>query len=115
MPCSSFPGYHFFIPNFVSYDSYEVSKERLPWTFDAVLTVAGKIKSGNKLPAPSFFRTLAGAQGIAKDETVLRIGFVKYSKLGQARLNNQYHPWDLFLPPVWRNAHRECDASVFGP
>jgi hypothetical protein len=29
-------------------------KERSPWTFDAILAVAGKIKSDNKTPAHHF-------------------------------------------------------------
>jgi hypothetical protein len=41
-------------------------KERSPWTFDAILAVAGKIKSGNNPPAPSFYKALEEAQGIAR-------------------------------------------------
>jgi hypothetical protein len=67
MPCSFFSGCHLFIPIFdVSYDSYEGLKERSPWTFDAILAVAGKIKSGNNPPAPSFYKALEEAQGIAR-------------------------------------------------
>jgi hypothetical protein len=40
--------------------------ERSPWTFDAILAVAGKIKSGNNPPAPSFYKALEEAQGIAR-------------------------------------------------
>lgn len=67
MPYSFFSGCHLFIPIFdVSYDSYEGLKERSPWTFDAILAVAGKIKSGNNPPAPSFYKALEEAQGIAR-------------------------------------------------
>ena len=66
-PCSFFSGCHLFIPIFdVSYDSYDGLKERSPWTFDAILAVAGKIKSGNNPPAPSFYKALEEAQGIAR-------------------------------------------------
>ncbi|KAF8499894.1 hypothetical protein F5888DRAFT_1793816 [Russula emetica] len=62
-----FSGCHLFIPIFdVSYDSYDELKERSPWTFDAILAVAGKIKSGNNPPAPSFYKALEEAQGIAR-------------------------------------------------
>ncbi|KAI0000426.1 hypothetical protein BJV77DRAFT_1058039 [Russula vinacea] len=62
-----FSGCHLFIPIFdVSYDSYDGLKERSPWTFDAILAVAGKIKSGNNPPAPSFYKALEEAQGIAR-------------------------------------------------
>ncbi|KAN0129203.1 hypothetical protein V8E53_012902 [Lactarius tabidus] len=62
-----FSGCHLFIPIFdVSYDTYEGLMERSPWTFDAILAVAGKIKSGNNPPAPSFYKALEEAQGIAR-------------------------------------------------
>ena len=64
---SFFSGCHLFIPIFdVSYDTYEGLMERSPWTFDAILAVAGKIKSGNNPPAPSFYKALEEAQGIAR-------------------------------------------------
>jgi hypothetical protein len=67
MLCSFFSGCHLFVPIFdVSYDSYEGLMERSPWTFDAILAVAGKIKSGNNPPAPSFYKALEEAQGIAR-------------------------------------------------
>jgi hypothetical protein len=67
IPYSFFSGCHLFIPIFdVSYDSYDGLKERSPWTFDAILAVAGKIKSGNNPPAPSFYKALEEAQGIAR-------------------------------------------------
>ena len=67
IPRSFFSGCHLFIPIFdVSYDSYEGLIERSPWTFDAILAVAGKIKSGNNPPAPSFYKALEEAQGIAR-------------------------------------------------
>ncbi|KAI9509161.1 hypothetical protein F5148DRAFT_1275400 [Russula earlei] len=62
-----FSGCHLFIPIFdVGYDSYDGLMERSPWTFDAILAVAGKIKSGNNPPAPSFYKALEEAQGIAR-------------------------------------------------
>jgi len=67
MQCSFFSGCHLFVPIFdVSYDSYDGLMERSPWTFDAILAVAGKIKSGNNPPAPSFYKALEEAQGIAR-------------------------------------------------
>jgi hypothetical protein len=67
MLCSFFSGCHLFLPIFdVSYDSYDGLMERSPWTFDAILAVAGKIKSGNNPPAPSFYKALEEAQGIAR-------------------------------------------------
>ncbi|KAH9978826.1 hypothetical protein BGW80DRAFT_1530949 [Lactifluus volemus] len=62
-----FSGCHLFIPIFdVAYDSYDGLMERSPWTFDAILAVAGKIKSGNNPPSPSFYKALEEAQGIAR-------------------------------------------------
>ncbi|KAI0305541.1 hypothetical protein B0F90DRAFT_1808783 [Multifurca ochricompacta] len=62
-----FSGCNLFIPIFdVSYDTYEGLMERSPWTFDAILAVSGKIKSGNNPPAPSFYKALEEAQGIAR-------------------------------------------------
>jgi hypothetical protein len=67
MPRSFFSGCHLFIPIFdVNYDNYDGVMERSPWTFDAILAVAGKIKSGNNPPAPSFYKALEEAQGIAR-------------------------------------------------
>jgi hypothetical protein len=67
MSCSFFSGCHLFIPIFdVTYDSFDELKERSPWTFDAILAVAGKIKSGNNPPAPSFYKALEESQGIAR-------------------------------------------------
>ena len=48
------------------YDSYDRLKEHSPWTFDAILAVAGKIKSGNNPLAPSFYKALEEAQGITR-------------------------------------------------
>ena len=66
VPCSPFSGCHSFIAVFdVSYDSHDRSKEP-PWTRDAILAVAGKIKSSNKplAQAPSFYKVLEEAHGI---------------------------------------------------
>ena len=68
VPCSSLSGCHLFIAVFdVSYDSHDESKEP-PWTRDAILAVAGKIKSSNKplAQAPSFYKVLEEAHGIAR-------------------------------------------------
>ncbi len=40
--------------------------ERSPWTFDAILTVAAKIRSGNGPLTPTFYKCLEDAQGIAR-------------------------------------------------
>ncbi|THH21337.1 hypothetical protein EW146_g187 [Bondarzewia mesenterica] len=62
-----FSGCHLFIPLFdPSYDTYEGVMERSPWTFDAILAVAGKIRSGNNPPGPTFYKALEEAQGIAR-------------------------------------------------
>ncbi|KAI0051906.1 hypothetical protein FA95DRAFT_1554138 [Auriscalpium vulgare] len=62
-----FSGCHLFIPLFdPAYDTYEGIMERSPWTFDAILAVAGKIRSGNNPPGPTFYKALEEAQGIAR-------------------------------------------------
>lgn len=40
--------------------------ERTPWTFDAILAVAAKIRAGTGPLPPSFYRALEEAQGIAR-------------------------------------------------
>ena len=40
--------------------------ERSPWTFDAILAVAGKIRSGNGPLSSTFYKCLEEAQGIAR-------------------------------------------------
>ncbi|KAL0581880.1 hypothetical protein V5O48_000109 [Marasmius crinis-equi] len=62
-----FAGCHLFIPVFdPAYDTYESLMERSPWTFDAILAVAGKIRSGNGPLSPTFYKCLEEAQGIAR-------------------------------------------------
>jgi hypothetical protein len=62
-----FAGCHLFIPLFdPSYDTYESLMERTPWTFDAILAIAGKIRSGNGPLSPTFYKCLEEAQGIAR-------------------------------------------------
>ncbi|GJE94983.1 Zn(II)2Cys6 transcription factor [Phanerochaete sordida] len=62
-----FSGCHIFIPLFdPSYDTYEGLMERTPWTFDAILAVAAKIRAGTGPLPPSFYRSLEEAQGIAR-------------------------------------------------
>lgn len=64
---SFFSGCHLFIPLFdPAYDTYESLTERSPWTFDAILAVAGKIRSGNGSLSPTFHKCLEEAQGIAR-------------------------------------------------
>ncbi|SRR6266576_4283405 len=64
---SFFSGCHLFIPLFdPAYDTYESVMERSPWTFDAILAVAGKIRSGNGPLSPTFYKCLEEAQGIAR-------------------------------------------------
>jgi hypothetical protein len=67
LTCSFFSGCHYFIPLFdPTYDTYENLSERSPWTFDAILAVAGKIKSGNGSLNSTFYKCLEEAQGIAR-------------------------------------------------
>jgi len=40
--------------------------ERSPWTFDSILAVAAKIRSGSGPPSPTFYKCLDEAQGIAR-------------------------------------------------
>ncbi|KAF7793852.1 hypothetical protein EIP86_004973 [Pleurotus ostreatoroseus] len=40
--------------------------ERSPWTFDSILAVASKIRSGTGPLSPSFYKSLEEAQGIAR-------------------------------------------------
>ncbi|PSS37802.1 hypothetical protein PHLCEN_2v270 [Hermanssonia centrifuga] len=62
-----FSGCHVFIPVFdPSYDTYDGLMERTPWTFDAILAVASKIRSGTGPLSPSFYKSLEEAQGIAR-------------------------------------------------
>ncbi|KAI5120651.1 hypothetical protein M0805_007988 [Coniferiporia weirii] len=62
-----FSGCHLFIPLFdPSYDTYESLKERTPWTFDAILAIASKIRSGSGALSPTFYKCLEEAQGIAR-------------------------------------------------
>ncbi|KAI9067532.1 hypothetical protein FKP32DRAFT_1683846 [Trametes sanguinea] len=62
-----FSGCHIFIPVFdPSYDTYEGLMERSPWTFDAILAVAAKIRSGTGPLIPAFYKCLEEAQGIAR-------------------------------------------------
>ncbi|KAF8658282.1 hypothetical protein AX16_002056 [Volvariella volvacea WC 439] len=62
-----FAGCHLFIPLFdPAYDTYESLMERTPWTFDAILAIAAKIRSGNGPLIPTFYRCLEEAQGIAR-------------------------------------------------
>ena len=64
---SFFSGCHLFIPLFdPAYDTYEGLKERTPWTFDAILAIASKIRSGNSALSPTFYKCLEEAQGIAR-------------------------------------------------
>ncbi|KAL0955830.1 hypothetical protein HGRIS_002032 [Hohenbuehelia grisea] len=62
-----FAGCHLFIPLFdPAYDTYESLMERTPWTFDAILAVASKIRSGNGPLSSTFYKCLEEAQGIAR-------------------------------------------------
>ncbi|OCH86124.1 hypothetical protein OBBRIDRAFT_797500 [Obba rivulosa] len=62
-----FSGCHIFIPVFdPAYDTYEGLMERTPWTFDAILAVASKIRSGTGPLSPTFYKALEEAQGIAR-------------------------------------------------
>lgn len=62
-----FAGCHLFIPLFdPNYDTFESMMERSPWTFDAILAIAAKIRSGNGALSPTFYKCLEEAQGIAR-------------------------------------------------
>ncbi|KAF8914524.1 hypothetical protein CPB85DRAFT_535870 [Mucidula mucida] len=62
-----FAGCHLFIPVFdPTYDTYESLMARTPWTFDAILAIASKIRSGSGPMTPTFHACLAEAQGIAR-------------------------------------------------
>ncbi|CCM05451.1 uncharacterized protein FIBRA_07670 [Fibroporia radiculosa] len=62
-----FSGCHIFIPCFdPSYDTYDGLMERTPWTFDSVLAVASKIRSGTGPLSSTFYKSLEEAQGIAR-------------------------------------------------
>ncbi|TFK20959.1 hypothetical protein FA15DRAFT_646276 [Coprinopsis marcescibilis] len=62
-----FGGCHLFIPLFdPAYDTYESLAERSPWTFDAILAIAAKIRSGNGPLSQTFYQCLDEAQGIAR-------------------------------------------------
>jgi hypothetical protein len=62
-----FAGCHLFIPLFdPAFDTYESMMERTPWTFDAILAIAAKIRSGNGPLSPTFYKCLEEAQGIAR-------------------------------------------------
>ncbi|KAJ8519957.1 hypothetical protein ONZ45_g3167 [Pleurotus djamor] len=62
-----FAGCHLFIPLFdPAYDTYESLMERTPWTFDAILAIASKIRSGNGPLSSTFYKCLEEAQGIAR-------------------------------------------------
>jgi hypothetical protein len=64
---SFFAGCHLFIPLFdPNYDTFESLMERTPWTFDSVLAIASKIRSGNAPLSPTFYKCLEEAQGIAR-------------------------------------------------
>ncbi|KAN0091257.1 hypothetical protein V8E55_004823 [Tylopilus felleus] len=62
-----FAGCHLFIPLFdPNYDTFESLMERTPWTFDSILAIASKIRSGNAPLSPTFYKCLEEAQGIAR-------------------------------------------------
>ena len=64
---SFFSGCNVFIPVFdPTYDTYDGLMERTPWTFDALLAVAAKIRSGTGPLIPAFYKCLEEAQGIAR-------------------------------------------------
>ena len=48
------------------HDTYESLMERTPWTFNAILAVASKIRSGNGPFSATFHKCLEEAQGIAR-------------------------------------------------
>jgi len=40
--------------------------ERSPWTFNAILTVAAKVRSGNGPLSPTFYKCLEETQAVAR-------------------------------------------------
>jgi hypothetical protein len=48
------------------YDTYESLMERSPWTFNVILAIGAKIRSGNGPLSPTFFKCLEEAHGIAR-------------------------------------------------
>jgi hypothetical protein len=69
-----FSGCHLFIPVFdPAYDTYEGLKERSPFCFDAVLSVAAKIRAGKGSPGVAFYGCLEEAQGIARSTLFGRV------------------------------------------
>ena len=81
--------------------------ERSPWTFDAILAVAGKIKSGNNPPAPSFYKALEEAQGIARSSLfgpVVRKEAVQgklISDYGAGRVGSKFRCTGMLLLAAW--------------
>ncbi|KAI6046136.1 hypothetical protein EDC04DRAFT_2632148 [Pisolithus marmoratus] len=62
-----FTGCHLFVPLFdPNYDTFESLMERTPWTFDSILAISSKVKSGNGPLTPTFYKCLEEAQGIAR-------------------------------------------------
>ncbi|KIY64793.1 hypothetical protein CYLTODRAFT_424895 [Cylindrobasidium torrendii FP15055 ss-10] len=62
-----FAGCHLFIPIFDdTYDTYESLSKRSPWTFDTILAIASKIRSGSGPMTETFYTCLTEAQGIAR-------------------------------------------------
>lgn len=59
--------------------------ERTPWTFDAILAIASKIRSGNGPLNPTFYKCLEEAQGIARSSL---FGPVVRKEAVQGWLNN---------------------------
>jgi len=102
VPCSSFSGCHHFIAVFdVSYDSHNGSKEP-PWTHDAILAVAGKIKSSNKplAQAPSFYKVLEEEPMTHICAVVVARTHVQFDRYGRENpcgpINQkvvEYHTW----------------------
>jgi len=69
-----FSGCQQFVPLFdPSYDTYEGLAERSPWTFDAILAIAAKIRSGNGPLGETFYKALEEAQDIARSSLFGRV------------------------------------------
>ncbi|WVQ96974.1 hypothetical protein IAU59_004083 [Kwoniella sp. CBS 9459] len=62
-----FSGCHYFVPLFdKNYDTYDTFIERTPFSTNALLAVAAKIRAGNGPLGQTFHRCLEEAQGIAR-------------------------------------------------
>ncbi len=98
--------------------------ERTPWTFDAILAIAGKIRSGSGPLSPTFYKCLEEAQGIARSSLfgpVVRKEAVQGEprhlslKKGSADRTVTRYAAPRGLEYEWLAAEWACDAYGVGP